>query len=241
METPQQREVLLQALEETGITVAREQLDMLARHLWLVLERNRTLNLTRIDSWEDGCYLHVADSLLLQKAFDAAPRGSFVDMGTGAGFPGVPMAIVSGRPATLVDSVRKKAAAVGDFVAELGLADRVRVDSSRVEDLARKERGRYAVVCARAVAQTNVLVEYAAPLLRGGGRLVVAKARPTEDEVAAADRAAELCGLRNVSRETFELPEGRGHREVLSYERVGKPRVKLPRATGIARKKPLGV
>ena len=63
--------------------VAREQLDMLARHLWLVLERNRTLNLTCIDSWEDGCYLHVADSLLLQNAFDAAPRGSFVDMGTG--------------------------------------------------------------------------------------------------------------------------------------------------------------
>ena len=240
METSQQREVLLHSLEETGIEVACEQLDMLARHLWLVLERNRTLNLTRIDSWEDGCYLHVADSLLLLDAFARAPRGAFVDMGTGAGFPGIPLAIVTGRPATLVDSVRKKAAAVDDFLGELGLRERVRADSRRVEDLAREERGRYAVVCARAVAQTNVLVEYAAPLLRGGGRLVVAKARPSDEEIACADRAAKICGLARVSRETFELPGDRGHREVLCFERVGKPSVKLPRATGMARKKPLG-
>ena len=214
---------------------------MLRRHLELVIERNRTVNLTRITSWDEAVCLHIVDSLLLQDAFAAAPAGAFVDVGTGAGYPGIPLAIVTGRKATLVDSVGKKVAAVRDFVDELGLSDRVRVESTRIEELAKRERGRYAVVTARAVAQTGVLVEYAAPLLRQGGRLVVAKARPGEEELAVGNRAAKLCGMRFVSRETFELPHALGHREIISYERVGKARIRLPRAVGMAQHKPLGI
>lgn len=213
---------------------------LMARHLELVVERNRQVNLTRITDLDEAVDLHVVDSLLLLPALDAAPAGPFVDIGTGAGFPGIPLAIASGRPATLVDSVRKKAVACADFVRELGLADRVRVEAARIEDLGRSERGRYAAVCARAVAQTAVLVEYAAPLLMQGGRLIVAKGRPTDDEVARACRAADVCGLTLVSRETFELPHGRGHREVLVFERYAKPRIRLPRAVGVAKSRPLG-
>jgi 16S rRNA (guanine527-N7)-methyltransferase len=69
---------------------------------------------------------------------------------------------------------------------------------------------------------------------------VVAKARISDEELDAANRAAHVCGLKNVSRETFELPDNRGHREVLSYERVGNPSIKLPRAIGMAQHHPLG-
>lgn len=230
-----------QALSKTEIEVAEEQCELLARHLDLVLSYNERLNLTRITDPCEAAYLHVADSLLMRPAVDAAPRGVLLDMGTGAGFPGLPLAIVTGRKTVLADSVRKKVTAVDEFVRKLGLERRVTTEATRVEELARRRRGGFSVVTARAVAQSNVLVEYAAPLLCRGGCLVVAKARPSADEIAAADRAAKLCGMKRVSRETFELPEDRGHREVIVYERVGNPSVKLPRNTGMAQHHPLGV
>ena len=234
-------ELLRTALYKTNITLSDAQVQLLARHLDLVIDKNQTMNLTRIDSVEDAVYLHVVDSLLLMDAVGSAPAGPFVDVGTGAGFPGIPLVVATGRKALLVDSVGKKAAAVREFVRELGMDGRVEVSNERIEELGRKRRARYAVVTARAVAQTNVLVEYAAPLLAMGGRLVVAKARPTDKEIDAANKAARLCGLRSVSRETLELPDERGHREVLSYERVGNPSIKLPRAVGMAQHHPLGV
>lgn len=234
------KQVVAGALAEAGVPATAIQAVVLARHLDLVIQKNRVVNITRISTVDEAAFLHVVDSLLLLEAFSAAPDGPFLDMGTGAGYPGIPLAVVTGRSATLVDSVRKKAAAVDEFVRELGLSDGVEVLATRVEDLARDRRGAYSVVTARAVAQTNVLVEYASPLLRRGGRLVVAKARPTDEELAQADAACRLCGMRRVSRETFELPRGLGHREVISYERVGRPRIKLPRAVGMARHHPLG-
>lgn len=234
-------ESLRAALLVSKITIADGEVALLARHLALVIRKNEQINLTRIQSVEDGAYLHVVDSLLLRPAFDSAPAGAFMDVGTGAGFPGIPLAVVTGRKGLLVDSVGKKVAAVDEFLCELGLDGRVEARQERVEVLGKQMRSRFAVVCARAVAQTNVLVEYAAPLLQKGGRLVVAKARPTDEEIACADRAAKICGLRCVSRETYELPDDRGHREVISYVRVGNPSIKLPRQTGMAKHHPLGV
>ena len=233
-------ELLIRALHEARIFVTDEQRALLARHLDLVIERNRNVNLTRITSLEEATYLHVVDSLLLLDAFENAPDGPFVDMGTGAGFPGIPLAIVTGRQGLLVDSVGKKAKAVSEFVDDLGISDRVQVAAARMEQVGKDRRASFSVATARAVAQTNVLVEYAAPMLRRGGRLVVAKARPSEEELAAGKRAANVCGMRYVSREAFELPRDLGHREILSYERVGKPKLALPRAIGMAKHHPLG-
>lgn len=234
-------EALRTALLASDITVGEHEMRLMARHLALVIQKNENVNLTRISTPEDGAYLHVVDSLLLLSAFSEAPVGPFVDLGTGAGFPGIPLAIATGRKALLVDSVGKKIVAVEEFLRDLGIDKRVHARQVRAEDLGRTKRGAFSVVTARAIAQTNVLVEYATPLLRRKGRLVVAKANLSDDELAAGDRAARLCGLARVSRETFELPEGRGHREVVSYERVGNPSIKLPRAVGMAKRQPLGM
>lgn len=240
MATTSTLEQLSLALDDAGIAASPHQRELLATHVDLVIERNRSVNLTRIASVRDAAYLHVVDSLLLMEAFSQAPEGPFVDMGTGAGFPGIPLAIMTERPAVLIDSVRKKAAAVDDFVCSLGLSGQVHVEAVRAEEFARGNRNRFSVVTARAVAQTNVIVEYGAPLLVRGGRLVVAKARPSDEEVAAGDRAARICGLRCVSRETRQLPHDMGRREILCYERTGNPSVRLPRAVGMAKHHPLG-
>ena len=213
-------------LEDYGIDTTYEQRVLLLRHLDLVIEKNKTLNLTRIQDVESGIVLHILDSLLLAPACAAAPKGSYLDVGTGAGFPGIPIAIVSGRDSLLIDSVGKKVAAVSEFVDELGLSA-VEAKAIRAEELARERHGAFSVVTARAVGQINTLVEYATPLLKVGVRLVVAK--------------ANLSDLKSVSRETFELPYGMGHREVISYRKARNPSIKLPRNTGMAQHHPLGV
>lgn len=233
---------LVELLSSYGIECDERRAALMLRHLDLVIEKNRVVNLTRIESREKGAVLHILDSLLALACREVSlgPGISFVDMGTGAGFPGVPLAILTGASGTLIDSVGKKVAAVDEFIGELGL-DRLQAFHCRVEDLPQKYLHVQDYVFARAVAQSNVLVEYATPLLRMGGRLVLEKGRPSEDEVAAADRAARICGMTLVSRETFELPGDEGHREILVYERTGKPRIRLPRRAGLAKHEPLGI
>lgn len=232
---------LSEMLSAYGIETIEEQRKLLLRHLELVIDKNRELNLTRIADWYSGMVLHILDSLLLVSAVDGAPAGAFLDMGTGAGYPGIPLGIVTGRRGLLVDSVGKKVNAVAGFVNELGLAGQLSCKHARVEDLARERRDAFPVVVARAVAQTNVLVEYAAPLLSQDGRLVLTKGNLSEDELAAGQSAARVCGMRRVSRETCELPDDMGHREIVVFKKCGRPSVHLPRKAGEAKRHPLGI
>lgn len=240
MDSEQRLGELAEMLGAYGIETTEEQRRLLLRHLGLVIDKNREINLTRIEDWYSGMILHILDSLLLVPACEEAPAGAFLDMGTGAGYPGLPLGIVTGRRGLLVDSVGKKVNAVSGFVRDLGLSSRLSCEHARVEDLARERRGAFPVVVARAVAQTNVLVEYATPLLAPHGRLVLAKGNLSDEELTAGDAAAAVCGLERVSRETRELPEGMGHREIVVFEKVGRPQVRLPRKAGEARRHPLG-
>ncbi|MDO4429123.1 MAG: 16S rRNA (guanine(527)-N(7))-methyltransferase RsmG [Atopobiaceae bacterium] len=224
-----------------GIPCSEEQGGLLVSYLNLVIEKNKVVNLTRISDPVEAVTLHLVDSLLPLACEEVTirPDDSFLDMGTGAGFPGAPVALLTGAQALLVDSVGKKVAAVDEFAQQLGLI-RVTTKHARLEDLARTIPGTQDYVFARAVAQTNVLIEYATPFLKQNGILVVEKGRPEDRELFEAERAAEICGLVPVSRETFELPRDLGHREILLYRRVRKSRIKLPRKVGMAKSNPLG-
>lgn len=228
-------------LSSYGIETDDRQRRLLLKHLGLVMEKNRVLNLTRIADWYSGMVLHILDSLLLVPACNKARQGAFLDMGTGAGYPGIPLGIVTGRRGLLVDSVGKKVDAVAEFVDELGLEDQLVCQHMRVEDLARERRSSFSVVVARAVAQTNVLIEYATPLLSANGRLVLTKGKLSEEEFTAGTAAADICGLKCVSRETRELPESMGHREIVVFEKVSSPHLRLPRKAGEAKRHPLGL
>ncbi|MEY8437678.1 16S rRNA (guanine(527)-N(7))-methyltransferase RsmG [Atopobiaceae bacterium 24-176] len=228
---------LAELLDGQGIACSSRQRGLLLDHLALVLDKNQVMNLTRITSPEEALVLHCLDSLLLEGEV-AKTEGSVLDIGTGAGYPGIPLAAMEDRSFVLMDSVGKKARAVEGFAGALGMGH-VKTTRERAESYGAQHRGEFGAVVARAVAPLAVLVEYARPLLKKHGRLIVSKGRLSDDELTAAQRTADLVGMKLVSRETVELPDAMGHREIIVYECVRNSRVKLPRPVGEAKKKPL--
>lgn len=206
------------------------------RHLELVIEANKTTNITRISSWDEGVLLHIEDSLAGLPDLNAAPEGRYVDLGSGAGYPGIPLAIESRRPTLLVDSVKKKTDILDSFIEELEL-ENVSTYHGRIEDLGRKQYGQFAAATARALSQLSVLMELASPLLQMGGRLICYKAKLSDEEREHALSLQERLGMQMIEDRSFEL--GEYQRRILCFEKVAKPKLKLPRKTGLAQKKPL--
>ena len=240
--TTSDRTMVLATLEsfcsEFGISASRDDLTLCLDHLDLVIEKNKVMNLTRITDYDDALILHILDSLLFLPALESAIQGPLLDMGSGAGFPGIPLAIVSRRPTVLIDSVGKKVHALTSFIEHLELQDVCAVHD-RLENFALAHRHEFAVVTARAVASLPILIEYAAPLLAMRGVLVVSKGNPSDEELHAGSAAAKICGMKYLNSISYDLPHDAGHRQILVYERVADPSIKLPRAIGMAKKTPL--
>lgn len=246
VQSPLYQAKLKQLAQSYQINLTDEQATSLLYHLDLVLDKNRVMNLTRITSIDDALILHILDSLLLlpslkqDLSLSHSGSGAVLDIGTGAGFPGIPLALLTHRPFILMDSVGKKVRAVDEFVQALGISDRVTTTNERAENYALSHSNAFDYVVARAVAGLPVLIEYAQPFLVPHGRLVVSKGRLSDEEMASGSKAAALVGMKLVSRETFELPSSMGHREILTFEKVSKPSLRLPRPIGEAKKHPLG-
>lgn len=229
---------LISYCKDYSLKVSDENLRVCIQHLDLVLEANKSINLTRILNIEDAAVLHILDSLVLLFYISKAPEGALLDMGTGAGFPGVPLTIASGRKAVYIDSVGKKVDAVNSFVKELGLkhAHAVHV---RLEEYARTHKKQFAVVTARALAPLPVLVEYASPFLKDGGLFVVTKGNPSDKELQSGLAAAKICGFTTLMTDDLDLPNGLGHREFIILKKTRQASVSLPRANGMAKRNPL--
>lgn len=224
-----------EACARADVTVSSEQAEALVKHAGLVLEANTRMNLTRITTTEEVISLHVVDSVAFLPL--VAPLvGRVVDIGAGAGYPGIPLAIV-GADVTLCESVKKKAAFLESAVDEIGLS--CVVEPVRAEELATARPASADVVVARAVSSIAALVELAAPLLRSGGRLIALKGVPNDDERARGIAASAMCGLSEQSFIRYGLPSGEC-RTVVVFEKTGRPRISLPRRPGTAQRQPLG-
>jgi len=225
--------------ESLGIRLRSQDAALLVRHLQLVIAANERLNLTRIDNPESGIRLHIVDSLVPLPEVDSAPTGTYADLGSGAGYPGIPLGVAAARPTVLVESVGKKAEFLREALKELGLEHQIRVYPGRAEALARQDPGGFSIVTARAVAQLASLVELASPLLMHGGVFVAMKGAPGEEEIAHGDAAGRRVGMQRESVRHLVLPDGDETRTVVRYVKVGEPTVELPRADGRAQHRPL--
>lgn len=234
--------LLFEIVSQYDIALSEQQIMLMVRHLELVLEKNESINLTRITKPRDALVLHILDSLLFSRAIPLAEDEAFrlLDMGTGAGYPGIPLGILySNASCDLADSVGKKCQAVSEFVDELGLSSRIHVLCDRVESIANSQRASYDVVTARAMDKLSVLLEYASPLLKQHGVLVASKGRIQNDEFRHAINIAPKLGFEISNQLSFELPKGLGSREILCFEKVTKSKIHLPRSIGAAKHRPL--
>lgn len=209
---------------------------LLKRHLELVIEANKTTNITRIATWEEGMLLHVQDSLLGLKELEETPAGPYADIGSGAGYPGIPLAIESGRETLLVDSVGKKTAILDRMIEDLQLTN-VGTYTGRIEDLALVKPCYFTAITARALSKLSVIMELACPLLKNGGRVICYKALVEEDEYRHALKLCNQFNMKLVSDRTIQLEEHT--RRIICFEKLGEPRIKLPRKVGFAQKRPL--
>jgi 16S rRNA (guanine527-N7)-methyltransferase len=185
------------ALAGLGLILVPRAREAIDGHARLLLAWNAAINLTSIRDPAQIAIRHVADSLTALRLLEVAGIEAFLDLGSGGGYPGLPLA--AALPATealLVDSVGKKARFLEAAAAAVGLADRVRVGSVRVEALAadRRHRGHWPAITARAVAPLGELVELAFPLLAPDGLLVAWKRDGLEVEAASARRAIDSLG-----------------------------------------------
>lgn len=223
-------------VREMGFAVNDAAVARMVQHAEGVLAANETMNLTTIPP-EQFVGLHVLDSLSALPHLEAAAPGGFADLGAGAGYPGIPLAIASGRPVDLVESVRKKAAFLSRVCAELCLE--ATVHPIRAEELALVNGGAYSAVVARALSSLPSLAELAAPILSAGGVLICLKGSPEASELERGDAAAHLCGLKRQTTESVTVPWVDAQRTIVVYRKVGPARIPLPRRVGLAQRQPL--
>ena len=210
----------------------KRQRELLDKHLELVIEENKVTNLTRIVDWESAQVLHVEDSLAGLPEVEEALEGPYLDMGSGAGFPGIPLAIMTGRETLLADSVGKKTRALDSFAAELGIDDIVSTYHGRIEDLSLQQPNHFSLVTARALSSLASLLELASPLL------VCYKTHSESEELEHAREIARKLGMEFVSSRGFTLSDGETSRAIIVFRKRCNPSMKLPRRVGMAQKKP---
>ena len=218
-----------------------EKLRKIAFFYEYLMEVNRKMNLTRIVDPCEAAIKHFYDSLTVLKA-ETIPLGArAADVGTGAGFPGIPLAIF--RPdleLVLVDSRRKRIGFLEDLVAMLKL-DQVTLVHSRAEDFARERRFResFDFVFARAVASLPALTELCLPLIRIGGTFLAMKGPKADEEAAEACRAIQLLGGSTPRLHKFTLPVTDETRIVVAIPKIRSTPLLYPRKAGIPEKQPL--
>lgn len=234
------------ATVEAGLRVLGVELEPEARaaieaHVRFLLAWTEAINLTAIRTPAEVARLHVLDSLAAVPLMRARRAGRLLDIGTGGGFPGLPLAIALGADrALLVDSVAKKTRFVRTVVEATGLERRIAAETSRSEVLARdlRDRASWPVVTARAVTSLAELVELALPLVAPGGILVAWKRTPLEDELAAAAGALRELRAGPVEVHKSGVPGLEAHRLVV-VPRGGPVDARFPRDPAERKRRPL--
>lgn len=232
------KEIFLTKLQQANIQLTDTQVSQFVRYYELLVETNKVMNLTALTEPEDVAVKHFIDSLTVYDG--AMHNATLADVGTGAGFPGVPLKIYdSSIKITLLDSLAKRLKFLETLTGELGLQNIVRIHA-RAEDGGRdkKLREQFDFVTARAVARLNVLAEFCLPLVKVGGRFIAMKGEAAE-EIREAEQAIALLGGRIAGIKDIKLPNLADRRTLVIIEKIKTTPNKYPRKAGMAAKEPL--
>nr|WP_240627410.1 16S rRNA (guanine(527)-N(7))-methyltransferase RsmG [Thermoflavimicrobium daqui] len=232
---------LKQQIADWGISLTEEQLSQFEVYYQHLVETNQWMNLTAITDHHEVYVKHFYDSLTIIRHIPIKQIQTVIDIGTGAGFPGIPLKIAFPHiRLVLLDSLKKRIGFLQEVVNKLNLKQ-VDCIHGRAEDWGQSQglRESFDLVTARAVARLNILAEYCLPFAKVGGRFIAMKGSLIEDEVSEAKKALVQLGNATVKTINLSLPEGMGDRHLLLIEKKKKTPKIFPRRAGIPAKQPL--
>ena len=232
-------EKLIEMISKINININKEQINKFYNYMNLLLEWNKKINLTAITNEDDIILKHFIDSLTIFNYIE--DEKDIVDIGTGAGFPSVPLAIMkSCNKFTLVDSLNKRITFLNEIKKELDLKNIIPIHS-RAEEFSQNKlyRENYDIAVSRAVARLNILVEYLLPAVKVGGKIICMKGTQIEEELKEAQNAIKELGGTIKSQDTFTLPKTDMERNIIVITKIKPTPKKYPRKSGVPSKRPL--
>lgn len=240
------KKFLEEMLKEIKITLSPKQLKQLNIYYDLLIEKNKVMNLTAITDYNEVVIKHFVDSLSLVRIFDLSKDTSVIDIGTGAGFPGIPLKIIFPHLSiVLLDSLNKRVKFLKDVIRHLGFNKNntsfIKAIHARAEDLAHngEYRERFDLCVSRAVANLSTLSEYCLPFVKPDGSFVSYKASNMQDELEEAERAIRILGGKIVKTDTFYLPNTDIERRLIKIDKVTSTPKKYPRSAGTPKREPI--
>lgn len=230
-------------LEEFNINLNKHQLEQFIKYYDILIKWNSFMNLTTITKYEDVLKKHFLDSVSLIKAIPNLynSSNSLIDIGTGAGFPGIPLKIIFPKlKITLLDSLNKRVQFLNEVINVLEL-ENINTIHGRAEDYARLEEFResFDLCVSRAVANLNILCEYCLPFVKKEGYFVSYKSEKIEEELENANSSITLLGGNLERQVEFKLPNSNIYRNLIIIRKEKNTPIKYPRKAGLPVKKPL--
>ena len=233
--------LLEDCLEKLNISIDEDQKIKFEKFYSLLLERNKVMNLTRITDEKEIIIKHFVDSLMICKAIEMDNVERMIDVGTGAGFPGIPIKIIwPNIKVTLLDSLEKRVGFLNEVIDELDL-EGIEAIHGRAEDLGQNEnyREKYDLCVSRAVSNLSTLSEYCIPLVKEHGAFISYKANESDEEIKDAKAAIEILGGSIESIKEEIIPGDNIVRKFVIIRKIRKTDSKYPRKAGKPSKKPL--
>lgn len=216
-------------------------LDLLNRYYEMLIDTNKVMNLTAITEYSEVVIKHFADSAAIGCITDMNGNVDVIDVGTGAGFPGIVLKIVYPQlSVVLLDSLNKRVNFLKNVITELGLTDIIAIHG-RAEDIARNKdyREKFDLCVSRAVANMSSLSEYCLPFVKVGGKFIPYKADGCDEEVKTASKAVNILGGKIRKIESYVIPDTDICRKFVVIDKLRNTSAKYPRKAGLPTKEPL--
>lgn len=234
-------EKFIKNLLSFGIELDDIKLEQFHKYYELLIEWNKNINLTAITEYGDVLTKHFLDSLAIVKAIDCKRTYSLIDVGTGAGFPGIPIKIVFPNiKVTLLDSLKKRVNFLDEVIKNLSLTD-IEAIHGRAEDFAKEDklREQYDISVSRAVANLSTLSELCLPYVNVNGKFIAYKSEKADIELIEAQNAIQILGGGNIEKIPFLLPGTEFERNIIVIDKIINTPSKYPRKSGKPEKSPL--